>query len=124
MTLPLFDDLLDRATQDRPGPSHAGGHATERAAAAANAGRSGSQRRRVLEAIAGAGSDGHTDFELERLLGLNRPSPGNRRGELVTAGLVANSGRTRKTNTGSPAVVWVLTDAGREVFGRLEGDDA
>lgn len=124
MTLPLFDHLRDRATQNWPGPTHTGGHATERAAAAANAGRSGSQRRRVLEAIGNAGPDGHTDFELERLLGLNRPSPGNRRGELVAAGLVTNSGRTRLTNTKSPAVVWVLTDAGREVYGRLIEEEA
>lgn len=96
-------------TEDRPGRHHGG--ATEHAAATTI--RTGTQRAAVLLAIDVAGDYGRTDYELERNLGLKRPSPGNRRGELVDAGLVEDSGRTRPTDTGHAAVVWVATEQGR-----------
>lgn len=88
------------------------GRETERAAAWATMPRAGTQRLRVLLAIALAGDAGRTDEELELGLEMRRPSPGNRRGELVAGGWVRDSGRTRPTTSGSPAVVWILTEAG------------
>ena len=63
-----------------------------------------------------------TDFDLARLASqhLQRKvlptSLGVRRSELVKAGLVADSGVKGKSDTGSPAIKWCLTEAGmREV---------
>lgn len=69
----------------------------------------GTPRHRVLTAIWAAMPEGCTDQELEHELGLARPTPGNRRGELVAGGWVEDSGRRRATTKGKPAVVWVLT---------------
>lgn len=110
---PLLVDRLDDATIGR---AHSDGPGTETVAALANRAWSGSQRRRVLEAIAAAEQAGRTDFELERELNLNRPSPGNRRGELVRLGLVADTGERRPTATGCPAVVWAVTPLGTSVL--------
>lgn len=101
---------------DGLGASHAGGSDTEKRAAWANYPASGSQRLRVLEEIAWAHDDGCTDYELEQTLDSKRPSPGNRRGELVVGGWVVDSGRRRPTDTGNEAIVWVLTAAGRKAF--------
>lgn len=63
-----------------------------------------------------------TDFDLARLASqhLKRKvlptSLGVRRSELVKTGLVADSGTKGKSDTGSPAIKWCLTEAGmREV---------
>lgn len=69
----------------------------------------GTPRHRVLTAIWASMPGGITDQELEHELGLARPTPGNRRGELVAGGWVEDSGRRRSTTKGKPAVVWVLT---------------
>lgn len=108
----LFGPRLSDPSAPTADPAHHG-RQTEAVAAWQNLPRSGSQRLRVLEAIARAGDEGRTDAELEDRLGMLRPSPGNRRGELVAGGWVRDSGRRRPTRTGSPAVVWVLTEAGR-----------
>lgn len=50
---------------------------------------------------------------------IERPSAGNRRGELVTGGWVIDSGRRRPTRSGQPAVVWVLSAEGRARTGAL-----
>jgi len=63
-------------------------------------------------AIYGAGPAGCADQELEHQLNLPRPTPGNRRRELVAGGWVRDSGRRRDTTAGNPAVVWVLTPDG------------
>jgi hypothetical protein len=114
-----IDQAAPRVVENRPGPSHAHGPVTERIAKMRNYPRSGSQRWRVLEALAAAGERGRTDYELEVELELLRPSPGNRRAELVEDGLVLNAGETRPTSTGAPAIVWRLTDFGLEVYEHL-----
>ncbi len=66
-------------------------------------------------AIADSGSNGATDNELSDLLqapgGQNNIRP--RRGELVDAGYVADSGQKRRTGSGSQATVWRLSSAVR-----------
>lgn len=106
----LFDPLSD-PTADLPGRSH--GRATELAAAYAITPKSGTTRAAVLAAIASASRDGRTDQELEDQLHMHRPTPGNRRGELVRGGWVRDSGERRLTHAGNPAVVWVLTEEGQ-----------
>jgi hypothetical protein len=108
----LFDAPLSDPAADTVGAHHAHGGDTERRAAWEVMPASGSQRLRVLEAIDNAGSEGRTDQELEDELDIQRPSAGNRRGELMTGGWVRDSGRRRPTRSGKDAVVWVLTDAG------------
>lgn len=66
-------------------------------------------REAVCEAIRAAGADGLTDEEMLSATGL-QPSTGRpRRVELVQAGRVIDSGRTRRTKSGRSAVVWVTT---------------
>ena len=43
-------------------------------------------------------------------------SLGKRRGELADAGMVADSGLRRPSDTGRPSIVWALTAEGRRVF--------
>lgn len=88
-------------------PSH--GRETEVSAAWRAYPKAGATRWRVLLAIASAGDDGVTDQQLEDLLNLPRPTPGNRRNELVRGGWVRDSGTRRPTRSGADAVVWTLT---------------
>ena len=107
----FFDDpSLSDPAANLPGAHH--GRETERAAAYEIVPKSGTQRLRVLAAIAIAEDLGRTDQELEELLDMPRPSPGNRRGELMAGGWVRDSGKRRPTRSGKDAVVWVLTEDG------------
>jgi hypothetical protein len=72
-------------------------------------------QRKVLFALAGAGSRGLLDHDHQRLCGLIPTSAGKRRLELMQLGLVEDSGQRRATETGTAAIVWCLTDAGRQV---------
>lgn len=81
---------------------------TTRAAAAAVLPRSGTQRRKVYDAIldaAGRGYGGATDLELTRATGLGGNSVRPRRLELVEAGLVVDTGH-RRTADGTAHIVW------------------
>jgi hypothetical protein len=61
-----------------------------------------------------------TDFELAKRASqaLGRPvkqtSIGVRRGELVRLGLVADSGRKGKSDTGTACIIWQITMSGRQ----------
>lgn len=57
-----------------------------------------------------------TDFELADVTGTAQTSIGKRRGELVKAGLVEATSERRPSPSGSPAVVWRLTGAGRDFY--------
>jgi len=73
--------------------------------------RSGTQRCRVLETLRRLGERGATDYELWRAFGIGaRPHvPATRREELIADGWpIVDSTRRRRTDTGSPAIVWVL----------------
>jgi hypothetical protein len=88
-------------------------------------------RARVLAALAHAGPGGLTDFELEQVVGIKQTSCGKRRGELRDAGLVealfvvddqhpcGKRPVRRLAPSGTPAQVWVVTDAGVEAAARL-----
>lgn len=93
--------------------------ATSRAAAHDQRRRTGLPHRRVLAALFAAGERGLTDFELEKVTGRKQTSYGVRRGELVRAGLVRNTGITRPSDTGSDAAVWAITPAGIDVWHAL-----
>lgn len=54
---------------------------------------------------------GATDEEIAGELALNPSTSRPRRIELVEAGLVRDSGQTRKTASGRAAVVWIATGA-------------
>lgn len=82
--------------------------------AAAVAGvNAGTNRALALLALADAGVNGLTDFELADRVGVKQTSIGVRRKELVTAGLVERAPLfPRKNADGSPCIVWRVTAAG------------
>lgn len=82
---------------------------TARDAAAAIAPVVHSQRERVLHLIRINGEFAATDEEMQDILGLNDNSQRPRRVALVTAQLVKDSGRTRKTRSNRDAIVWVAS---------------
>ena len=106
------DPALSDPDAATPGQAHARARDTERAAALAVTPRTGTQRRRVLEAIAAAGADGLTDHELADTTGLYLYSAAPRRTELLRGGWVRDSGRRRATPLGGEAAVWTLTEEG------------
>ena len=74
-------------------------------------------RGRVLVALQNAGWHGLTDDELAMVLGHPLNSVNKRRGELRDQGLVVDSGRRRKTASGSLAIVWVVEQYARPRIG-------
>ena len=56
------------------------------------------------------GFQGATDEQMQRSLGMNGNAQRPRRVELVEAGLVVDSERTRKTTFGRLAIVWVAVE--------------
>lgn len=116
----LFDGFGD-PDDNRLGPFHADGQETERLAALDNYVRSGTQRRQVLLALDDAGAEGCTDYELYLRTSVARPHvAGTRRKELQDRDLVDISNLPhRLTDTGSKAIVWIITDAGRTAANRL-----
>jgi len=72
----------------------------------------GTNRALALKAHAHADA-GLTDFELADLTGVPQTSIGKRRGELVALGYIERTELRRPSPTGSPAIVWRITDAGR-----------
>jgi predicted transcriptional regulator len=66
-------------------------------------------RDRVLGVLRAAGLEGLTDEEITLRLGMSPSTQRPRRIELVAAGLVRDSGRTRHTASGRRATVWIAT---------------
>lgn len=62
-------------------------------------------RRRVFEAIVQLGRA--TDEDIQKLLRMNPSTQRPRRVELVRAGLVADSGVTKRAASGAQAVIWI-----------------
>lgn len=106
-------DALPSPDADREGARHRLAGDTERASARRIVPRSGTWRRRVLDDIGGSGEGGRTDWEIHGALGGLLYTIAPRRNELLNDGWVCDSGRRRATESGSPAVVWVLSDRGR-----------
>lgn len=66
----------------------------------------GTMRRRIYDQLKQWHSTGATDAELQDELRIDPSTQRPRRIELVNAGLVRDSGRTRKTRSGRSATVW------------------
>jgi len=98
--LPLFGPRRGLARHDGPD--------TMQAAADSQTEISGHYRRLVFQTITRAGSEGHTDDELEVLLCLRHQSVSARRRELVVAEKLEDSGRRRTTRSGRTAIVWIV----------------
>lgn len=95
--------------------------ATSRAAARRTTANDG--QRAALAALAAAGPAGLNDFELAARTGRKPTSIGVRRKELLRAGLVASTGQRRPSDTGSPAMVWAITDIGLTEWERQRAED-
>jgi hypothetical protein len=61
---------------------------------------------------------GLTDFELADITGRQQTSVGKRRGELRDLGLIAETTERHPAPSGSPAIVWKITEAGQEFLKR------
>ena len=113
-----IDDLRSATSQIQPpnknqtGKHHKKPKPTERAAALAVQPRSGTQRMKVLRAIANS-PDGLTDPEVSDKTGIYLYSAAPRRCELVEGGWVMDSGITRATEHGKEATVWIVTAKAR-----------
>lgn len=81
--------------------------ATSREAAIANYPRSGTQRRRVYDAICGAGATGLTRDEIAAALGVADSAADPRVLELKADGFIVETERTRKTRRGLDARILV-----------------
>lgn len=75
--------------------------------------KTGTARRTILEELA---SWPCTDDELANLTAMSANTARPRRVELVRLGFAIDSGKRRKTPWGNRAVVWAITDAGREAL--------
>lgn len=121
----LLDPLPD-PDENRLGrfsdPAVSGAPETQRQAAVLVYPETGSQRRRVLDAIVDAADDGMTDDELERGLGLRHQTASARRNELAADGWIEDSGRRRPTSSGRDAAVWILTEAGSAQWRRARAE--
>lgn len=104
--------LLD-PTGRIPAPAHRDGSDTEYLAAQMMTPKAGTLRERALLAIARADDRGLTDHELADATEVYLYSIAPRRTELVRMGWVEDSGDRRDSPMKRPAVVWVLTAAGR-----------
>lgn len=86
------------------------GSETSKAASVSIEQNIGTIRWRILALLRKCGDGGATDDELQHWTNLNPSTQRPRRIELCEAGLVRNSGQTRKTRSGRQAVVWVATE--------------
>lgn len=64
-------------------------------------------RAKVYRYLLAKGDEGATDEEMQIELGMNPSTQRPRRGELVAAGLVVDSGRRRELRSGNKGTVWV-----------------
>lgn len=64
---------------------------------------------------------GLTDFELADATGIQQTSIGVRRGDLVRLGFVMATHIRRPSPTGSPAIVWVITNDGIAHYTKTRG---
>lgn len=84
--------------------------------------RSGTQRRRVLALIRRKGAYGATDEEMQDILAMHHNSQTPRRKELEEGDWIIDSGRTRLTDSGSPAIVWVMSENGKRKLKELAAE--
>lgn len=111
--------LATAAAGNRSGKVRADASDTSRQAGEALL-RAGTYRHAVLKAL-GDAREGLTDFEIQQVLEMSPSTERPRRGELVDAELVQESGATRKHH-GRNWNVWKITDRGRQALVLLLGD--
>jgi hypothetical protein len=109
-------DLPDPG-RNQPAPVHRFGHDTEVAAANLVQPRTGTLRELALAAIRKAGDYGLTHNELAVVTDKRHYSIAPRVTELVEMGWVVDSRQRRPTDTGSAAIVWVLSDRAKKALG-------
>ena len=99
---------VERPPLERPhAPWRHNAKETSRKAGQDALGRSGTQRRRIYDAVFLAGSQGLTADELGDKLGLPPQSVSARVNGLHADGHLADSGLRRKTKWGHDAIVWI-----------------
>ena len=96
----------------QPPSHHNAPRGTSRTGAKRIASAAPTLRAQVLAYIASRGDFGATDEEGEDATGLKPQTYTPRRWELVHAGSVRDSGKRRKTKSGSSAAVWVVVEKG------------
>jgi hypothetical protein len=94
----------------RPPAHHNAPPGTSERAAAQIAEHTPTLRERVAAFIVSRGPEGATDEEAGLALRIRAQTLTPRRGELVKAGRVVDSGRRRRTTTGRTAAVWVVVE--------------
>jgi hypothetical protein len=94
------------------------------AAKSMDRGCTGPQHFRLLAELDSTYPDGLTDEQQQLWSEVAASSQRPRRSELVAAGLVADTGRTRPTRSGRAAVVWAITPKGREALLRYRAGAA
>ena len=98
-------------------PGSKGSAGTSREAADAIAPKLGRLQALVLGAIKSTGNDGLTADETATRLGMQRWSCQPRTSELQARGLIVDSGKRRKNETGKNAIVWVVAERQGDLFG-------
>jgi len=83
---------------------------TSKEAAKAIVASAATLRSQIFKFLQERGEYGATDLEISAALGMKLSTVNPRRGELVDAGKVADSGRKRKTPSGRMSIVWVLKE--------------
>lgn len=73
--------------------------------------KAGTLRAKLLECLRGF-HFGATDIEMQLYARMDPSTQRPRRIELLRAGLIKDSGRTRKTASGRQATVWVAVEVG------------
>lgn len=117
----LFDAALEELTSDE-GRYRASDPDTSKAAARAV--RAGTQRARVLLALANA-SDGLNGWEASVRCDIRRVHAATTRcEELEALGFARRTGATRPTDSGCQALVFAITDAGRQLANEMRGTAA
>jgi hypothetical protein len=108
---PEQPDLFDAPPVTSPSVPYVRHSATSKAAAESMEGKAGSLRSAVLSYLRAEGFAGATDPEIYARLGVGTETKEGtlraRRVELVSAGLVEDSGGRRNSGTGRQCVVWV-----------------
>lgn len=112
-----LQEQREAVSGDRGGKVRSDAPATSRAAARGLL-RPGSQRFRVLEYLAWRPA---TDHEVQHNLGMDPSTERPRRGELVDAGYVVESGKTKR-HRGREWVIWRVTESGRAALITATGD--
>lgn len=103
------DDRIGRFSN----PEVSGAPETQRLAAIQVYPKTGTQRRKVLDALF---IEDLTDEQIEDRIHIGQRQSSTRRKELENDGWVMDSGDRRKSKAGADVVVWALTPSGREQY--------